>query len=59
MLFVDYTFSLLPDGSIMMDEELKPSSLQVETGDRFVVFVVNDKIYFRKMPEHGSSSTDK
>ena len=49
MTFVDYNFSLWPDGSVQMDEELKAASLGVEEGDRFVIQMVNDKIVFRKV----------
>ena len=51
MLFVDYVFDLMPDGSILMDKELSAKSLQVETGDRFEVHVSFDgRIIFRKCP---------
>ena len=51
MLFVDYVFDLMPDGSILMDKELSAKSLQVETGDRFEVHVSFDgRIIFRKFP---------
>lgn len=52
MLFVDYVFDLLPDGSIMMDKELSAKSLQVKTGDKFEVFVSFDgRIVFRKFKD--------
>lgn len=48
-VFVDYFFTLLPDGSIQMDKELKASSIRVKEGDRFTV-TINDNgtIYFKK-----------
>jgi|LakMenEpi03Aug12_release.lakeMendotaPanAssembly.Ray.scaffolds.fasta_scaffold3231497_2 hypothetical protein len=48
MLFVDYTFHTAFDGSIIMDEELKASSLGVQDGDTFVVRIVNDHIVLVK-----------
>lgn len=52
MLFVDYVFDLMPDGSILMDKELSAKSLQVKTGDRFEVHVSFDgRIIFRKIPD--------
>ena len=51
-MFVDYVFNLLPDGSIMMDNELKPTLLNVKDGDRFVV-KINDKgnVFFQKQED--------
>ncbi len=50
MLFVDYVFESLPDGSILMDEELTAKSLQVATGDQFIVHVSFDgRIILRKV----------
>jgi len=51
-MFVDYVFNLLPDGSIMMDNELKPTLLNVKDGDRFVVRI-NDKgnVFFQKQED--------
>jgi hypothetical protein len=48
MLFVDYTFHTAYDGSIIMDEELKASSLGVKEGDTFVVRIVNDHVVLEK-----------
>jgi hypothetical protein len=42
MLFVDYFFELLPNGSILMDKELTANSLQVKNGDQFTVHVSFD-----------------
>jgi hypothetical protein len=54
MIFCDYFFTLLPDGSIQMDSELKASSLQVKEGDKFTV-TINDNgtIYFKKEQKDG------
>jgi len=48
MLFVDYTFHTAFDGSIIMDEELKASSLGVQDGDTFVVRIVDGHIVLEK-----------
>jgi len=40
MKFVDYWFSVTPNGDIIMDEELTPDILHVEQGDRFEVVIV-------------------
>lgn len=49
MLFVDYFFEKLFDGSILMDRELKPSSLNVQTGDVFVVSITEQgRIFLQK-----------
>lgn len=59
MLFVDYNFHLLPDGSIQMDSELKASSLQVKEGDKFAVTISdNGTIYFRKEHDTVHTRTD-
>lgn len=60
MLFVDYVFDLMPDGSILMDKELSAKSLQVKTGDQFEVHVSFDgRIIFRKVPHvNRESKTD-
>jgi hypothetical protein len=42
MLFADYFFELLPDGSILMDKELAANSLQVQNGDMFKVHITFD-----------------
>ena len=56
MIFCDYFFTLLPDGSIQMDSELKASSLQVKEGDKFSVTInENGTIYFKK--EHDNVHT--
>ena len=59
MLFVDYDFDLMPDGSILMDKELSAKSLQVKTGDRFEIYVSFDgRIIFRKVPDVNRKSKE-
>jgi hypothetical protein len=59
MLFVDYNFHLLPDGSIQWDPELTPSKLEVKEGDEFVVSINdNNLVYFRKKHDTIHTSTD-
>lgn len=48
MLFLDYTFFLLPDGSIMMDTELQPEQMQLKNGDIFIAYTTSGSIFFRK-----------
>ncbi|ATV46399.1 hypothetical protein [Lake Baikal phage Baikal-20-5m-C28] len=48
MKFVDYYFDLLPDGSIMMDRELSPNSLQVKQGDKFITKIIDNQVFLFK-----------
>ena len=49
MMFVDYFFHKMYDGSVMMEKELRPESLEVKEGDVFVVHITDEKqIIFRK-----------
>lgn len=48
MLFVDYIFDLLHDGSIALDKDLKTSDIGVEEGDEFVVALYNGRIILAK-----------
>lgn len=48
MLFVDYVFDLLPNGSIAFDKELSSGDLDLKEGDEFVVKVVNERVVFAK-----------
>jgi hypothetical protein len=54
MIFYDYTFQTVDDGSIILDEELKAKSLGVVEGDTFVVRIVNNQITLEKQ-QHGPS----
>ena len=52
MLFVDYTFDLLENGTIIMDKELTPQKLGVKEGDKYIVSVTFDqRIVFQKVKE--------
>lgn len=48
MLFVDYVFELLPNGSIAFDKELSLQDLNLKENDEFVVKVVNEKVILVK-----------
>ena len=48
MLFVDFAFDLLPNGSILFDPDLKPEQLGVEDGDEYMISIVNERIAFVK-----------
>ena len=48
MLFTEYVFQLLPNGSIVFDKELKPELVQVEDNDQFVAKIVDDRIVLAK-----------
>ena len=48
MLFADYYFSVLPDGSIFFDDELTADQMNVRPGDGFMAFVQNGKVVLRK-----------
>lgn len=49
MLFLDYSFFLLVDGSIAYDDELKPEQLQIVDGDKFIAIVKDGKILLKKV----------
>ena len=54
MLFIDYDFYLLPNGSIWLDSELKKEDIHVETGDMFRAEVdrITGRILLRKIDTH-------
>jgi len=54
MLFVDYFFTLLPDGSIMMDEELTPEQIKIKEGDSFNVVIKDNRVTLRKIANAGN-----
>ena len=58
MLFLDYSFFLLVDGSIALDDEIKPEQLQIVAGDKFVATVMGGKIVLKKIktPTHHSDT---
>lgn len=50
MLFVDYVFTLLPDGSIMLDQELTKDKIHAQEGDRFILHELdNGQILLKKL----------
>ena len=49
MLFLDYSFFLLVDGSLALDAELKPEQLEIVDGDVFVASVKDGKIVLKKV----------
>jgi hypothetical protein len=52
MLFVDYTFDVLENGTIIMDPELKADKLHIKNGDKYVVNVTFDgRIVFQKVKD--------
>ena len=52
MLFVDYTFDLLENGTIIMDKELTANKLNLKNGDKYVANVTFDgRIVFQKLRE--------
>lgn len=52
MLFVDYVFDVLENGTIIMDKELDAKKLHLKDGDKYVVNVTFDgRIVFQKMRE--------
>ena len=54
MLFLDYSFFLLADGSLALDDELKPEQLEIVDNDVFVASVKDGKIVLKKIktPTH-------
>ena len=52
VMFVDYVFDVLDNGTIIMDKELKASQLNINDGDKYVVNVTMDgRIVFQKLRE--------
>lgn len=52
MLFVDYTFDVLENGTIIMDPELKASSLNLKSGDKYVADITFDgRVVLQKVKE--------
>jgi len=57
MLFVDYVFDLLENGTIMMDKELTADKLNLKDGDRYVANVTFDgRIVFQKIQKSESEN---
>lgn len=56
MLFVDYVFDLLENGTIIMDKELSAEKLKLKDGDKYVVNVTFDgRVVFQKVQDDGHS----
>jgi hypothetical protein len=52
MLFVDYVFDLLDNGTIVMDKELTKEKLNLKDGDKYVVNVTWDgRVVFQKVTD--------
>lgn len=59
MLFVDYVFDLLENGTIIMDKELKAEKLGIKNGDKYIVNVTWDgRIVFQKVQDGRDSGTN-
>ena len=51
-MYADYFFYKAVDGSVLMDKELKPESLEVEEGDVFVAHITEERqIIFKKQKQ--------
>lgn len=48
MLFADFMFDLLSNGSILFDPDIKPKDIGVEDGDEFVIKITKERIIFVK-----------
>ena len=60
MLFVDYVFDLLENGTIIMDKELTAEKLKLKNGDRYVVSVTWDgRVVFQKVQDERNSGTNQ
>jgi formylmethanofuran dehydrogenase subunit D len=58
MLFVDYVFDVLENGTIIMDKELDAKKLGVKNGDKYVVNVTFDgRIVFQKVKEENGRNS--
>ena len=56
MLFVDYTFDLLENGTIIRDPELTAEKMNLKNGDRYVVNTTFDgRIVFQKVKDERDS----
>lgn len=57
MLFVDYTFDLLENGTIIMDKELTADKMKLKDGDKYVVNTTFDgRIVFQKVKDERISN---
>lgn len=57
MLFVDYVFDVLPNGTIIMDKELTADKLNAKNGDRYILSTTWDgRVVFQKVQEDAKES---
>jgi len=55
MLFVDYVFDVLENGTIIMDKELTAQKLNLKNGDQYVANVTFDgRVVFQKIQKSES-----
>lgn len=60
MLFVDYVFDVLDNGTIVMDRELKAESIGVKNGDQYVVNITWDgRVVFQRVQNGRNSGTNQ
>jgi bifunctional DNA-binding transcriptional regulator/antitoxin component of YhaV-PrlF toxin-antitoxin module len=53
MLFVDYVFDVLDNGTIIMDKELTAEKLKLKNGDKYIAEVTFDgRIVLQKVKEN-------
>jgi bifunctional DNA-binding transcriptional regulator/antitoxin component of YhaV-PrlF toxin-antitoxin module len=53
MLFVDYVFDVLDNGTIIMDKELTAEKLNLKNGDKYIAEVTFDgRIVLQKVKEN-------
>lgn len=58
MLFVDYVFDVLQNGTIIMDKELTAQKLNLKNGDKYVANVTFDgRIVFEKVKEENGRNS--
>ena len=58
MLFVDYVFDVLENGTIIMDKELDAKKLHMKNGDKYIANVTFDgRIVLQKLKEDDERSS--
>ena len=58
MIFVDYVFDVLDNGTIMMDKELTSKQLNLKNGDIYVANVTFDgRVVFQKVKEENGRNS--
>jgi hypothetical protein len=58
MLFVDYVFDLLDNGTIVMDKELQAEKIKVKNGDKYVANVTWDgRVVFQKIQKEEANGS--